>query len=118
MATIGLTPNTDLLLNNLVQTFGFKEARDAALFAFAYAVRNKLGVQEELMKYGIKTKWGTSTFQDINYKMIIDICCPQYQISEDDSLKLFEGLIHVGIHALSRKMDENPKLRISDLLSE
>lgn len=119
MATIGLTPNTDFLLNKLVLKFGFKDARDAALFAFAYAVRNNLGIREELTKAGVKTKWGTSTFQDIDYKMIIEICCPQYQIEcEDDYLKLFEGLIHVGIQIISRKMDEDPKMRISDLLSE
>ena len=121
MATIGLTPYASSCLKNIEDTFGFKDGRDAALFAFAYAVRNNLEIQQEQVVPGVKTKWGTSTFQDIDYKKIIEICYPQYQMSsEDEALKLFESLIHVGILAISQKMMniDNNIIHLSDLTSD
>ncbi len=111
MATIGITGEADLILNDLTNRFGFRDARDLALFAFAYSIHEDLPRKQII---GKNTKWGTSTFEDIDLDLILQVCYPNDEIS--DPINLFEELMHAGLYEINNKIKEKPNLQISDLL--
>lgn len=113
MVTIGIAPEADELLNKLKDHFGFNTAKDMALFAFAYAIVEKLPRKS----YGSgKTKWGTSSFEDIDFETILKICYPNEEIT--DPIGVTTELMHAGIFSLNEKVNGNNNLTISELLPE
>lgn len=110
MATIGLTNEADDINEELRDCFGFKTSKDMAIFAFSYAVSHNI---PQKAVYGVTTKWGTSTFDDIDFEKIIKICYPTI---DEEPVKIFEILIHAGIYKIEELRKNNPDLKISDLI--
>ncbi|MFA7030424.1 MAG: hypothetical protein WC179_09125 [Candidatus Cloacimonadaceae bacterium] len=111
MVTIGLTPEVDEINKRLMRKFGFDTEKDMALFAFAYAIKENI-LCETVTNKG--TKWGTSSFEDIDYEKILQICYPDTKM--DDPLLYFVELMHAGIRQINNLVSREPDLMISDLL--
>lgn len=113
MVTIGLTPEADEINKKLMRVFGFDTEKDMALFAFAYAIKEDI-TREPIANKG--TKWGTSSFEDIDYEKILQICYPDTKM--DDPLQYFVELMHAGIYQMNTLVSRDSDLMISDLLPE
>ena len=113
MATIGVLPKAGKELENLKNHFGFNSEKDAALFAMAYALSNELPHSPVTNKI---TKWGTSSFNVAELEGIFSVFYPDFSYDEQTMISLMEGLIHAGLYELTKIVDENKYVKLSDLL--
>lgn len=112
MVTISLSQDANMHLKGLTEHFGFDKEKDMALFAFAYAITEKIPIEKTLSN--IKTKWGTSTFEDVEFDKIIEIFYPNENIT--NTIELVRGLMNAGIYKINSLVNNNPDLTISELL--
>jgi hypothetical protein len=108
--TIGLTDANKKVMDQLVETAGFKRDMDAAKFAFALAVNRG---KEPGAVEGVGTIWNVGSFDEGgDLKALIQNLFP----NADAPYRALESLLNIGFGLLGNEMKSNPGLRVEDLM--
>ena len=116
LAQIGVTERNLICLDKLKESGLFDELQDAARFAAAIALREKLYVGKDLMNIGTKlnTRWNTSLLDPDNFfRRIIknlNICPDDYGIG-------LRSLVILGLDYIFEKIKDKDYILIGDLIS-
>ena len=106
--TIGLTDSNKAIMNQLVETAGFKQDMDAAKFAFALAVNR--GSEPRPIE-GVGTIWNIGSFDEgSDLKALIQNLFPNV----DAPYRALESLMNIGFGLLANEMKSG--FRIEDFL--
>ena len=110
--TIGLTEANKKVMDQLVETAGFKRDMDAAKFAFSFAVSRG---KEPGPVEGSGTIWNVGSFDEGgDLKALMLNLFP----NADAPYRALESLMNSGFGLLAEEIKKNPGLRIEDLLKK
>lgn len=97
---IGLTPESQRLLQEIEERGWFAEAQDVARFCFSYSVR--AGVPEGITT-GAETRWSSGNFDKTGeIRAVVSALYPEC----DTPVRLIEHLINEGLRLVHRQVME------------
>ena len=96
--TIGLTPETQGILDDLESRGWFLEGQDAARFCLAYAIRGKV---EEGTTPGTETRWAAGNFDRTGeIRALLAAMYPSCQTP----IRLMEHLVNEGLRRVADRL--------------
>lgn len=108
--TIGLTEANKIIMDQVVETSGFRRDMDAAKFAFALSVSR--GIVPESVE-GVGTIWNVGSFDENGeIKALIQNLYP----NTESPYRALESLMNTGFSLLATEIKADPSLRIEVLL--
>jgi hypothetical protein len=108
--TIGLTNSNRAIMDQIVESAGFKQDMDAAKFAFAIAVNRgcNWGPVE-----GASTIWNVGSFDEGgDLKALVQNLFP----AVETPYRAIESLMNAGFSLLHAELASNPSLHIDELI--
>jgi hypothetical protein len=110
--TIGLTPNNKEVVAQMVDAGYFKEDKDAAKFALAWAIREGKNVEPGMVA-GATTVWNIGSFDpDGELRSVLSAL-----FNSDTPYRLVEQYVNFGLSIIGEHIDDNRGLDLSDLMS-
>ena len=110
--TLGLTEANKAVMDQLVESAGFRRDMDAAKFAFALAVNRG---SEPAQVEGAGTIWNVGSFDEGgDLKALIQNLYP----SAEFPYRALESLMNTGFTLLAAELKAKPGLRVEDLLKK
>lgn len=109
--TIGLTPSSREVVDDLINRGWFKEGIDVAKFAMALAI--KMGMQPGKVD-GAETVWNVGSFDpDGELKTLIPILYPE----SETPYRAVEFFFNKGLEQIGHKLKDNEYLELTDLMT-
>ncbi len=110
--TIGLTGENRSIIERIMDKGFFRDQKDAAMFAMAYAVREGIppGTSD-----GTNTIWNVGSLDpDGEIRVLINNLFPD----TPTPYRLLEFFVNTGLTHIGERMEKDPGLEITDLLAE
>src|ERR1700721_3338600 len=110
--TIGLTPENRSVMEHIMDKGFFRDQKDAAMFAMAYAIRQGLhpGNAE-----GTNTIWNVGSLDpDGEIRMLIGNLFPETATP----YRVVESFVNAGLLHIGSRIDKEPGIEITDLLGD
>ena len=96
--TIGLTPETQVILDDVLARGWFVEGQDVARFCLAYAIRAKV---EEGSTQGTETRWAAGNFDRTGeIRALLAALYPNCQTP----IRLMEHLVNEGLRRIAARL--------------
>jgi hypothetical protein len=110
--TIGLTPENRSVMDRIMEIGFFRDQKDAAMFAMAYAIgqATRPGNSE-----GAGTIWNVGSLDpDGEIRILIGNLFPD----TSTPYRLLEFFVNAGLTQLGERMDKEPGMEITDFLAD
>jgi hypothetical protein len=110
--TIGLTPENRSVMEHIMDKGFFRDQKDAAMFAMAYAIRQ--GVHPGNAE-GTNTIWNVGSLDpDGEIRTLIGNLFPE----TSTPYRVVESFVNAGLLHIGSRIDKEPGIEITDLLGE
>jgi hypothetical protein len=110
--TVGLTPENRSVMEHIMDRGFFRDQKDAAMFAMAYAIRQ--GIQPGSAE-GTNTIWNVGSLDpDGEIRMLIGNLFP----GTSTPYRVVEAFVNAGLSDIGSRIEKEPGIEITDLLGE
>ena len=110
--TIGLTAENRSVMERIMDKGFFRDQKDAAMFAMAYAIRQGLHPDNA---EGTNTIWNVGSLDpDGEIRLLIGNLFPD----TSTPYRVVESFVNAGLLQIGFRMDKEPGIEITDLLGE